>query len=169
MVYFHIYLFLALLNPCQIINRDRYNSFFQEIYIFDFLFVTTQILLILFRNLFIKNPTSAAAAPRVLWKSTIQSGRRRARPPSGNLFATRCTSSGRDAAPTARCSLTQWRCCYSPCISRASRPRPRSHSVPAGVGHTTEPLPSSFSHLYRDRGHSSQPFQLGLATQVSTS
>ena len=78
-------------------------------------------------------------------------------------------SAQHDALHQVKMLLPQWRCCYSPCVSRASRPRPRSHSVPAGVGRTTEPLPSSFSHLYRDRGHSSQPFQLGLATQVSTS
>ena len=45
-------------------------------------------------------------------------------------------------------------------LVRASRPnRTRSHSVPADP----HLLPPSFSHLYR--GHS-QPFQLGLATQV---
>ena len=46
---------------------------------------------------------------------------------------------------------------------RASRPR--SNSVPAGVAHH-EQLPSSFSHLYRDNKAASQPFTLGLATQV---
>ena len=48
-------------------------------------------------------------------------------------------------------------------FSRASRPR--SNSVPAGVSHHDQ-LPSSFSHLYRDNKTASQPFTLGLATQV---
>ena len=46
--------------------------------------------------------------------------------------------------------------------SRASRPRTRSASVPS----ENPRLPASFSHLYRGPMASSQPFQLGLATQV---
>ena len=48
---------------------------------------------------------------------------------------------------------------------RASRPRSNSVPAAAGVSHSTE-LPSSFSHLYRDSKAASQPFTLGLATQV---
>ena len=49
---------------------------------------------------------------------------------------------------------------------RAARPRSRSQSFPAEASQV-DTLPPSFSHLYRGQNKaSSQPFQLGIATQV---